>query len=83
MALKRISVMIDESLLSELDEYAKSLHISRSASLSVIVSEWLRQKQSLVVAADLLSLFQNVNPDDAAKRLASAMPDKYSFNESN
>ena len=77
MALKRINLNLDENLLTELDNYAQSLHVSRSSALSVILSEWFMQRKSMSLASDLVQIFQTIRPDEAASLLTKSKPDKY------
>lgn len=75
MALKRINLNLDENLLVELDNYAQSLHVSRSSALSVILSQWFMQQKSMTLASDLVQIFRTIKPEEAASLLAELKPD--------
>lgn len=77
MALKRINLNLDENLVVELDNYAQSLHVSRSSALSVILSQWFMQQKSMTLASDLVQIFQTIKPEEAASLLVELKPDKY------
>lgn len=47
MTLKRLGVQMDEELILKIDIYAKEMHISRTAALSVIVSQHLQQLETV------------------------------------
>lgn len=46
--MKRVNLNFDEDLLNKIDEYAKKLGVNRSATISMLCSEYLEQKEALV-----------------------------------
>lgn len=53
MATKRININISEDLLEELDKYASRLHLTRSSTISFIVSQHLETVAGLDIAKQL------------------------------
>lgn len=47
MALKRINLNFDEELLAQLDEYASSMYVSRSAALSMLLSNFFLERKAV------------------------------------
>lgn len=47
MSLKRINLNLDEKLLFELDTYAKEMYITRSAAISVLLSEIFYERKKI------------------------------------
>lgn len=45
MALRRVVMNLDEDLLKMVDDYASSLHVSRTAAVSVLLSNACQQAQ--------------------------------------
>lgn len=43
--LKKVQMNLEEDLIAQIDEYAKALHISRTAAVSVLVSRALQDEQ--------------------------------------
>lgn len=43
--LKKVQMNLEEELIMQIDEYAKALHISRTAAVSVLVSRALQDEQ--------------------------------------
>lgn len=50
MATKRININISEDLLAQLDKYAARLHLTRSSTISFIVSQHLEGVEGLELA---------------------------------
>ena len=46
--MKRININFDEDLLKKIDDYAKKLGVNRSATISMLCSEYLDQKEALI-----------------------------------
>lgn len=44
MAFKRVNMNLDADLVKLVDDYAASLHINRSAALSVILSRFFEER---------------------------------------
>ena len=47
MALKRINLNLDEELLAQLDAYASSMYVSRSAALSMFLSNFFMERKAV------------------------------------
>lgn len=54
MALKRINLNLDEELLKHLDVYANQMHITRSAAISVLLSQLFQGQQTIETMNKLL-----------------------------
>ena len=59
MALKRINLNLDEELLSQLDDYANQMHITRSAAISVLLSQLFQGQKTMQTMGDLVSLYKD------------------------
>ena len=59
MALKRINLNLDEELLQQLDEYGKQMHITRSAAISVLLSQTFQAQKNMQTVGDLVSLYKD------------------------
>lgn len=59
MALKKLAVNVDETLIEKIDIYANSLHINRTAAVSVLLSQALETKEGLDVFKKLLEFAEN------------------------
>lgn len=54
MALsKKINITVNEELLSQIDEFASSRHMSRSAFLGLAASSFMQSQEHLTVQRDL------------------------------
>lgn len=42
--LKKVQMNLEDELIAQIDEYAKALHISRTAAVSVLVSRALQDE---------------------------------------
>lgn len=69
MALMRLNFNMDESLVLQIDEYAKQMHINRSAAIAVLVSQSL---QGLKVGDALAELSTQFKQAQAAGLLDGA-----------
>lgn len=58
MALKRYTFNVDEELMEQIDQYAASLHISRTAAISVLVTTALDAKKNMNTLEDLMSAYR-------------------------
>ena len=58
MALKKLVFNIDEDLLREVDVYAASRFVNRTAAISFILSEYLKQKRDLETLSKLAEAYQ-------------------------
>lgn len=59
MALKRINLNLDEELLSQLDDYANQMHITRSSAISVLLSQLFQGQKTMQTMGDLVSLYKD------------------------
>lgn len=59
MALKRVNLNIDEELLSQLDEYANKMHISRSSALAVLLSQIFQGQQTMETMNNLMRAYND------------------------
>ena len=59
MALKRINLNLDEELLSQLDDYANQMHITRSAAISVLLSQLFQGQKTMKTMGDLVSIYND------------------------
>lgn len=58
---KKIMISVDESLLSEIEVYAKSMHLNRSASISVLCSTALQAQKSINTLDELIKAYKAEN----------------------
>lgn len=58
MALKRINMNLEEDLLENLDKFAESLHINRSAAISVALSQFFMEQKAIGVMDKLTDLMK-------------------------
>ena len=56
--INRINLTIDENLLKQLDEQANKMHISRSAYISVAISQKIQSDETLKALPELIKLAQ-------------------------
>lgn len=47
MSLKRVGFQLEEELIKKIDDYAKGMHVNRTAGLSIIVSQFFLQQETL------------------------------------
>lgn len=59
MALVKLQANIEEDLLKQIDEYARSLHITRTAAVSVLCSMSLQTQKSVSVLSDLMDAYKS------------------------
>lgn len=70
----RINLNMDEGLLRDLDSYANKMHITRTAAISVLISQALSSNAGIDALTQLNSLMQS---PDALQRVlegSGAMP---------
>ena len=58
MSLRKLACNIDESLIEQLDEYAASLHITRTAAVSVLLSTALQAQKSMNTLEELMKAYK-------------------------
>ena len=59
MGLKRINLNLDEELLSQLDDYASKMHISRSSALSVLLSQVFQNQKAIQTMSNLVEAYND------------------------
>nr|CDL66273.1 unnamed protein product [uncultured bacterium]CRY93877.1 hypothetical protein [uncultured prokaryote] len=59
MALKRVNMNIDEELLTQLDDYASKMHISRSSALAVLLSQMFQSQKAMQTMSDLVVAYND------------------------
>lgn len=59
MALKRVNLNLEEGLLGQLDDYAASMHVNRSAALAVALSQYFSEKRALTTLETITNLIKN------------------------
>lgn len=67
--LKKVQMNLEEGLIAQIDEYAKALHISRTAAVSVLVSRALQDealKEQMPVFVQALQQLQGLAKVDGA-----------------
>lgn len=56
--MRRVNLNLDISLLEKLDAYAASLHVPRSAGLSVILSNFFASQELMGNIGDLMAAYK-------------------------
>lgn len=59
--MKRVNLNFDDELLDKIDKYAKKLGVNRSATISMLCSEYLDQKEALITLQALSKMQQSEN----------------------
>ena len=54
MALKRISMNLEEKLLEKVDNYADEIGLNRTGAVSAILGNFFRENQTLAVMSEML-----------------------------
>lgn len=54
-----ISLRFNENLLKEIDDYADSVNVSRTAAITFIVSNYLKSLQSMDTMRTLTQIYEN------------------------
>lgn len=54
MALKRLTLNLEEGLVEKLDDYAKEVGLNRTGAISSILGNFFRENQALGVMEELL-----------------------------
>lgn len=57
MSLQKVQVNLDASLVERVDDYAKTLHVNRTAAISVLLSRALQAEKSLNDLGRLLDAY--------------------------
>ena len=58
MSLQKVQVNLDASLVERVDDYAKTLHVNRTAAISVLLSRALQAEKSLNDLGRLLDAYE-------------------------
>lgn len=58
MALQKLVCNVDEGLLKQVDEYAASLHITRTAAVAVLLSTALQAQKSMNTLDELMQAYK-------------------------
>lgn len=59
--MKRVNINFDDELLDRIDKYAKKLGVNRSATISMLCSEFLDQKEAVITLQALSNMSQKQN----------------------
>ena len=59
MAMKRVNMNLDTDLLKTLDDYAREMHVSRSALVSLLLSQYFYEKKAVATLGDFLEVFKS------------------------
>ncbi len=58
MALQKLVCNIDDALMKQVDEYAASLHITRTAAVAVLLSTSLQAQKSMNTLDELMNAYK-------------------------
>jgi len=58
MALQKLVCNIEDSLLKQVDDYAASLHITRTAAVAVLLSTALQAQKSMNTLDELIKAYK-------------------------
>lgn len=61
MPLKKLTNNFDEDLIKQVDNYANSLHINRTAAMSVLLSQGLLQSSGIDTMKQLIEIYEKEN----------------------
>ena len=61
MAKRKVNVMLEESIIEKLDDYAKSMDISRSAAIAVLVNQALEYSNAINALPRMLKALEKQN----------------------
>lgn len=59
----RLSISMPEELVPEIDAYAQKLHLSRSAAISMMVSEYMRGLSAVDAVSKLAGMMEQFQKD--------------------
>ena len=57
MSLQKVQVNLDASLVDRVDDYAKTIHVNRTAAISVLLSRALQAEKSMKDLGRLLDAY--------------------------
>lgn len=58
MALQKVQMNLDEHLIKQVDEYAATLHVNRTAAVSVLLSRALQADKLAADLSDLMDAYR-------------------------
>lgn len=58
MAKRKVNVMLEESIIEKLDDYAKSMDISRSAAIAVLVNQAMEYSNAINALPQMLKALE-------------------------
>lgn len=58
MAKRKVNVMLEESIIEKLDDYAKSMDISRSAAIAVLVNQAMEYSNAINALPKMLKALE-------------------------
>ena len=58
MALQKVQMNLDEQLIKQVDEYAATLHVNRTAAVSVLLSRALQADKLAADLSDLMDAYR-------------------------
>lgn len=65
MKNNRVSVCMTDDVLKKVDEYAKSVGISRSSAISVLCVEYLKQREAMEIINKANSILESNQVSDS------------------
>lgn len=68
MAVTRLNMNIDSDLIARLDSYAEQLHINRSAAMSVVLSTFFQQQDTMKMLGKLTDIYDKEKPEQAPEQ---------------
>ena len=60
MALQKVQMNLDEQLIKQVDEYAATLHVNRTAAVSVLLSRALQADKLAADLSDLMDVYRTI-----------------------
>lgn len=58
MAKKKVNVMLEESVIEKLDDYAQNMDISRSAAIAVLVNQAIEYSNAISALPKMLETLE-------------------------
>lgn len=73
--LKRLNLNLDAELIDQLDEYSKNIHVSRSAALAFILSNFFMGQKNMDTMSGIVKAYNDMKtqPVSSADLQALAM----------
>lgn len=76
MAKTRVNLYFDDLMLKRIDTEAKEMGVSRTAAISMMVSQFLNQKKTIDVASNMMGFIQNKTSDKFQSSIYDILDDK-------